>query len=945
MSNSAVSQAMKAGVGRRIFGLFLVAAIVPMVFATGLAFFEFNRSLDSEATNTLKSAAKDYGMQILARLQAAAEKSAEIVPLVEEGRILSASEHRYLFGDFDAIWEIKGNETPRLLYGESSHRSEFATERLDLKLNTDARLILGAHNGFAFLRSARQTNGQKYSLAFELTHRALWGSRESLTYNAEFCVFSREGTRLYCTAETNPSVHAALVLPNGIWHDNVSSDWENNGEAHYAALWQLFLQAEFDAPALDIVAVQSKSISLQSGTNFRHIFVPAALLVLVLVGALSLNVINRSLGPLKLLTSASRRIARGEYESRVQVKTGDEFERLGDAFNNMADQIENQISVLEAMSGIDRLILTGTKFDEVSENVVAQLIHLTGCKSAAVIARDSDDLDVGTMISMHNADVNHERIVFPKDLREHWVEPQQVSLEDVCESGNGHQRRFTDYGQHFLVLLPVVLNDQIKGMLLLGFDKPYDLASPNLKPCIDLAGRFAVALSSVEREEALYQQAHFDVLTGLPNRQLLKDRLTQLLSSAKLNDRGGAILFLDLDRFKEINDVFGHSKGDAVLKQAAARIKSIAREHDTVARLGGDEFVVVLPNVSGDSTVRNMARLLLEKLSEAFTVSGVDHYLSASIGITMFPDDGATVEILLKNSDSAMYRAKEAGRGRFEFFSKSLNAESRRKIEIERDLRSALHEQELEVFYQPQIDIVTGNICGAEALLRWTHRKLGPISPAEFIPLAEDSDLIVEIGSWVIQRVCSDLAEILERSLHPGAVSINVSGRQLADTRFIKAVMEPIREHNFNPGYIQMEVTETVVAQNRDRAITILQTLRDEGLRVAIDDFGTGYSSLSYLQQMPFDVIKIDKSFIDRIGSSEDSDNICCTIIKMAEQLGKKSTAEGVETKSQFDFLRRNGCNVVQGYYYSKPLPRDEFLCFIEKQDFHTQRRKALEIL
>ena len=292
-----------------------------------------------------------------------------------------------------------------------------------------------------------------------------------------------------------------------------------------------------------------------------------------------------------------------------------------------------------------------------------------------------------------------------------------------------------------------------------------------------------------------------------------------------------------------------------------------------------------------------------------------------------------------------MYRAKEAGRGRFEFFSKSLNAESRRKIEIERDLRSALHEQELEVFYQPQIDIVTGNICGAEALLRWTHRKLGPISPAEFIPLAEDSDLIVEIGSWVIQRVCSDLAEILERSLHPGAVSINVSGRQLADTRFIKAVMEPIREHNFNPGYIQMEVTETVVAQNRDRAITILQTLRDEGLRVAIDDFGTGYSSLSYLQQMPFDVIKIDKSFIDRIGSSEDSDNICCTIIKMAEQLGKKSTAEGVETKSQFDFLRRNGCNVVQGYYYSKPLPRDEFLCFIEKQDFHTQRRKALEIL
>ena len=491
----------------------------------------------------------------------------------------------------------------------------------------------------------------------------------------------------------------------------------------------------------------------------------------------------------------------------------------------------------------------------------------------------------------------------------------------------------------------MILHDDLKGVLLLGFSRQFEMSQTSLQRIIDLAARFAVALSSVEREEALYRQAHFDPLTGLPNRQLLKDRLTQYLASARLENHSGAILFLDLDRFKEINDVFGHSVGDGVLTQASERIVSEVRARDTVARLGGDEFVVVLPNVRNDSIVRGTAERLLNKLSEAFTVSETDHYLSASIGIAMFPADGATVETLLKNADAAMYRAKEAGRGRFEFFSRRLNAESRRKIGIERDLRAAFMNGDLDVHYQPQFDIKSGEISGAEALLRWTHADQGAISPEEFIPLAEDSELIIDIGSWVIERACENLCAILDKGLHPGPVSINVSGRQLADSHFIQAVMDPITKFGIHPGFMQLEVTETTVAQNRDKAVALLQELRDEGVRVAIDDFGTGYSSLSYLQQMPFDVIKIDKSFIDRIGSSVTSDNICRTIIKMAEQLDKKSIAEGVEEQSQLDFLRINGCDFVQGFYYSKALPNDEFMAFVEKQDFHTRRRKALEIL
>ena len=322
-----------------------------------------------------------------------------------------------------------------------------------------------------------------------------------------------------------------------------------------------------------------------------------------------------------------------------------------------------------------------------------------------------------------------------------------------------------------------------------------------------------------------------------------------------------------------------------------------------------------------------------------------DHYLGASIGIVVFPEDGDSVEMLLKNADAAMYRAKEAGRNRFEFFGEQLNDKSRRRIGLERDLREAFYSRRLTLCYQPQFDLQNGSISGAEALLRWDHPEEGSIAPGEFISMAEESGLILEIGAWVIEQACRDLCEIVDGGLHPGPMSINVSARQLRDASFVEQVMEPIRRFGIHPGYLQLEVTETTVAQNRDTAISILETLRAEGVRIAIDDFGTGYSSLSYLQQMPFDVIKIDKTFIQTIGTGSTSDNICRTIIKMAEELGKKSIAEGVENNEQLRFLRASGCDYIQGFFYSEALPQSEFVAFVSKQDFHTQRRKALEIL
>jgi diguanylate cyclase (GGDEF)-like protein len=939
MGGGFVRNMFRSGVGKRILTLFLVAAIVPMLFTAWLAWHEFDRGLEQETERRLRDGAKQYGIEILTRLELATEKAAQILRARQPDGHTHVDLHEYLLDDFEAVWELGELAPPTISLGDEAAFDLAPSEREHLDANRP-RLVITQQSKLVLLR--RSESGSVF--AFHLNADKIWGAGPNLPYNMAFCTFTEAGTGLSCTADINHAVHAhlaAMARQGG----NRFGEWEIDGEEQFAAIWQLFLEGAFASPALDIIALQPRSFALQSGTDFRRVFVPAIALVLVLVVFLSLNFVARTLVPLRHLTVAARQIASGNLASRVRVRTADEFEWLGDAFNNMAARLERQITALEAMSGIDRLILSGTAVETVSEGVVRHLVSLTRCESAAVIARDFGEPDAGIMISMSDEEIFEDRVRLPADVHHHWCQPSQVNIAEVDVSAAPYKPRFAGFGQASVLLVPVVLEDDMKGALLLGLQSGTELSPGSLDRVLDLAGRFAVALSSIEREKTLYQQANFDPLTGLPNRQLLKSRLDKQISAARLGHHSGALLFLDLDRFKKINDVFGHSVGDAVLIQAANRISSEVRDGDMVARLGGDEFVVLLPNVRNEAIVRTTAERLLDRLGDAFTVRDIDHYVGASIGIVLFPGDGDSVETLLKNADAAMYRAKDAGRSRFEFFSQQLNDVSRRKINLERDLRRAFGEGKLEVRYQPQFDIPSGVIAGAEALLRWTHPVEGAISPAEFIPLAEDSGLIVDLGSWVIEKACEDLCDMLDRGIHPGPVSVNVSARQLRHSGFHNTVMDPIRRFGIHPGYMQLEVTETAVAQNRDTAIELLETLRNEGVRVAIDDFGTGYSSLSYLQQMPFDVIKIDKSFVEKIGSSGASDNICRTVIRMADELGKRSIAEGVETREQLEFLRSSGCDSVQGFFYSKALRRDEFIAFVEKQDFHTQRRKALEVL
>lgn len=433
-------------------------------------------------------------------------------------------------------------------------------------------------------------------------------------------------------------------------------------------------------------------------------------------------------------------------------------------------------------------------------------------------------------------------------------------------------------------------------------------------------------------EAELERQANHDALTGLANRNLLGDRIGQALLRAERADTQLAVMMLDLDRFKRINDGLGHADGDRLLQEMAARLTRTVRAEDTVARLGGDEFVVVAPSIASETDAAGLARKILDAVSRITPLSGHEMQVTASLGITLYPRDGASVAELLKNADLAMYRAKELQRGSFQFYSPELNRRVLERLELENGLRRALDQEELELHFQPKTDLHNGRITGAEALIRWRHPLRGLIMPDAFIPLAEESGLIVPIGEWVIRNACRQLG-IWRAQGHAGlGIAINVSARQFADETLPRTLAASLAHHGIEAQALTVEVTESAMMADPERAIRILDALAQLGVGVSLDDFGTGYSNLGYLKRFPISSIKIDRSFIEDI-TNPDGTAIPLMVIALGRSLGLKVVAEGVETAEQADLLRLHGCDEMQGFLFSPPVPADDFADLLPPAD------------
>ena len=424
-------------------------------------------------------------------------------------------------------------------------------------------------------------------------------------------------------------------------------------------------------------------------------------------------------------------------------------------------------------------------------------------------------------------------------------------------------------------------------------------------------------------EEKIQYSAYYDALTGLPNRALLLDRLTKALASARRQKDKVALLFLDLDQFKDINDSFGHPIGDLLLQGVAERFKGWVREQDTVARISGDEFVVVLTRVEDVSDVAVAAQRLMDTMTAEFVVPGHAVRITCSLGISIFPEHGADGETLIKHADVAMYCAKDQGRNNFRFFTEDMNAQIVERLTLENSLRLALDKNELFLVYQPQMDIGTGRIIGLEALLRWQHPELGLVPSDKFIQIAENSGLIMPIGEWVFRTACSQARKWQDEGLLAVPVAVNISAVQFRQEDFSKLIGSVLRETGLASQYLELELTESVLLSDADMTLSVLQDLKAMGLKLAIDDFGTGYSSLSYLRRFPISKLKIDRSFIQDVAVNPDDAAITTAIIAMAKQLKLKVIAEGVEDDAQLSFLRAHHCDEIQGYYFSQPLTVD----------------------
>ncbi len=415
--------------------------------------------------------------------------------------------------------------------------------------------------------------------------------------------------------------------------------------------------------------------------------------------------------------------------------------------------------------------------------------------------------------------------------------------------------------------------------------------------------------------------ANHDELTGLPNRGLMRDRAAQAVAQARRTGGQLAVMFLDLDRFKVINDGYGHPFGDALLKQTANRLKSLMREGDTVARHGGDEFLILLPNLRRMADAYVVAQKILDSFEAPIAFDGIEAHVNTSIGVALFPQDGQDVDTLITNADVAMYRSKELGGAVYQFFNVDMSRESHRRVQLEKHLRVALAHHELDIEYQPRVDIVTGRMTGCEALVRWNHPAMGSISPTQFIPVAEESGLIVPIGDWVLHTACAQNKAWQDAGLAPVAVAVNLSARQFLRQDVVAWVMRTLEATGLAPRMLELELTESLIAEDPDKVASTIKQLRAEGVRFSIDDFGTGYSSLSYLKRFPVDFLKIDQSFVKNVGSASDDEAISLAVISLAHSLRLKVIAEGVETVEQRDFLRAHGCDEIQGYYFSRPLP------------------------
>ena len=641
------------------------------------------------------------------------------------------------------------------------------------------------------------------------------------------------------------------------------------------------------------------------------VFAGVTLLVTLVLPAFAVrSIVRRNLRPLADVGEVIRRVTRGDYSKRVRIRHGSDFRRLSTAFNEMTDQLAGSAETSQSVADIDRLLLASAGIEPVIRKVLI---------SARMDA-------VETMLILRPEPTSGRLTTY--QLKGKQVVEEAVGLVEVPDH---HVDNLDDFRRlseqlcdgHLRECLPIAPEGVISGVLVATSLRALNGAES--KRLTDLADRLAVAITSIKRSDTLYNQAHFDGLTGLLNRHAFEDRLQECMARALRGDRG-AVLFIDLDGFKKVNDTEGHKAGDRLLVEIGERLTATLRDVDTIARLGGDEFAVIAIDIKEEKALGHLCERIVAAIVKPVVVDRMEHAVGASIGVALFPDDGQSVDELVMKADSAMYRAKDSGGAGYAFFDDTLNRASRYRVLVESRLRKALKRGLLEVHFQPKLRLDDRAVDSAEALMRWTDRELGEVGPSTFVPIAEESNLIHEFTDVLVSKTADLLWQADEAGLALGHIAINTSARQLVTEGFGSTFLGMLDSRNVPHHNVQIEVTESVFERDTKAVVKELDTLRNAGVRIALDDFGTGFSSLNMLRELPLDVVKIDRTFITELDTSEQARILVRHLISIVKALDKQVVAEGVETERQLRHLIDAKCDYVQGFLVSKAKPPKDFI-------------------
>lgn len=943
---------LKSRLARYTFFLFTGAALLPVLYIAYLSYDRVSEQLREQSFEQSRQLAKSLGMELFRRIESrdsalrrlTADYAFNGNPNLQD---LTMFEDLWIHSEQGVTKALKGVPTTIPVLTSAQH-AFIAEGRTVLAIRSDVATGGSAH--LLLFRGLPKQTAEQSLLVASLPLTVMETLKELMPGSSELMLAGPESKPIFVSRNWLISVRTPLAqaLSSAV---SGYFDWEAETSAQLVAYWSLFTAPEYQFPGITVLVSADRAEALAPITRFRSVYLPVLILVVMCVALVTAQQLRRRLMPLVELRDATQQVAKGQLGVQLAVRGDDEIADLGNAFNDMTAKLESQFSSLEAMAALDREILASFDSRQIVETVVVHAGEMTDCQLVAMLElgddpedecllsytrqQDSDQLGK-TSINLSAGDKSQlER------AGGEYLETDAASPPDFLSILGGHSQEKSAY-----LVLPILLEDKLAAALIFGFEPSALPASEERAQLRQFADHITVAFTNARWEARLFEQAHYDDLTGLPNRVLLHDRLSQALNRAERSAGSVAVMFLDLDEFKLVNDSLGHAAGDKLLKICGERIVSRVRGLDTVVRFGGDEFVVVIPDLdaSADSLVSSadgLALDILETLADPIVIDGVEMEARASIGIALYPDDGVSSEQLLAHADAAMYNAKGAGRNRHRFFRPEMNEEAMRRLGFREEVRRAIQQDEFRLYYQPKFDCLTDELVGAEALIRWQHPERGFVPPMEFIELAETMGSINEIGAWTLQRACSDVQSWIADGLRDIKVSVNLSPRQFRDSDVVAIVREQLDAHGLEPGRLELEVTETAVMDDTRQSIDILRHLHELGVSLSIDDFGTGYSSLGYLKDLAVDVLKIDQSFTRTMLSEPRVEAIVATIISLAHNLDLKVIAEGVETLDEKAKLLELGCDLCQGYLYSKPVPVEEFTRMLQEVSGQTSALEA----